>query len=127
MSIFDALTDEQREYLWKMEFSEGKHAVFKKRVYIGAKIEHILNNIKVKHIKDSITTEAIQWTGDNWEEIIEFVKSYDKIREYSDKLEIATPEGNLTASIGDYIIRGIKGEFYPCKPDIFELTYTALK
>ena len=38
-------------------------------------------------------------------------------------LRIRTPEGAMTASPGDWIIRGIKGEFYPCKPDIFEATY----
>jgi hypothetical protein len=37
--------------------------------------------------------------------------------------QIQTLEGTMTASPGDYIIKGIKGEFYPCKPDIFELTY----
>jgi hypothetical protein len=38
-------------------------------------------------------------------------------------LVIPTLEGEHTASIGDYIIRGVKGEFYPCKPDIFMATY----
>jgi hypothetical protein len=38
-------------------------------------------------------------------------------------LKIQTLEGDMIASIGDYIIKGIKGEFYPCKPDIFEQTY----
>ncbi len=44
---------------------------------------------------------------------------------YSDKggLVIKTLEGDHFASIGDYIIQGIKGEIYPCKPDIFEMTY----
>lgn len=37
--------------------------------------------------------------------------------------QIQTLEGTMTASPGDYIIKGIKGEFYPCKSDIFELTY----
>jgi len=36
---------------------------------------------------------------------------------------IPTLEGLMTASIGDYVIRGVKGEFYPCKPDIFAATY----
>jgi hypothetical protein len=40
-----------------------------------------------------------------------------------DGLIIKTLEGNMKASIGDYIIKGISEEFYPCKPDIFELTY----
>lgn len=39
------------------------------------------------------------------------------------QLFITTLEGIMTANIGDYIIRGVKGEFYPCKPDIFEATY----
>lgn len=38
-------------------------------------------------------------------------------------VEIETLEGTMRAEIGDWIIRGIKGEFYPCKPDIFEATY----
>lgn len=41
----------------------------------------------------------------------------------ADCLTIRTLEGRMTASPGDYIIRGVKGEFYPCKPDIFEATY----
>ena len=40
-------------------------------------------------------------------------------------LIIHTLEGNHSALIGDWIIKGVKGEFYPCKPDIFELTYEA--
>lgn len=38
-------------------------------------------------------------------------------------LEIETLEGTMTAKPGDYIIKGVNGEFYPCKPDIFEATY----
>jgi hypothetical protein len=38
-------------------------------------------------------------------------------------VDVFTLEGKMTANIGDYIIRGVKGEIYPCKPDIFELTY----
>jgi hypothetical protein len=38
-------------------------------------------------------------------------------------IDIATAEGTMTADPGDWIIKGVKGEFYPCKPDIFELTY----
>lgn len=42
-------------------------------------------------------------------------------------LHIRTLEGDMTASPGDYIIKGVKGEFYPCKPDIFEATYDVLE
>lgn len=38
-------------------------------------------------------------------------------------IDIVTLEGTMRADIGDYIIRGVQGEFYPCKPDIFEATY----
>lgn len=42
-------------------------------------------------------------------------------------LSIKTLEGTMLAQTGDYIIKGIKGEFYPCKPDIFEQTYSLVK
>ncbi len=41
----------------------------------------------------------------------------------NETLEISTLEGNMVASPGDWIIKGVAGEFYPCKPDIFEQTY----
>jgi hypothetical protein len=41
-------------------------------------------------------------------------------------IEIPTLEGVMRANYGDYIIKGVQGEFYPCKPDIFEATYEAL-
>ncbi len=40
---------------------------------------------------------------------------------------IETDEGDMRAGVGDWIIKGIKGEFYPCKPDIFEATYEAVE
>ena len=43
-----------------------------------------------------------------------------------DRIAIDTLEGTVTASVGDYIIRGVQGEFYPCKPDIFAATYEAV-
>lgn len=42
-------------------------------------------------------------------------------------IQIQTLEGEIDASFGDWIIRGVKGEFYPCKPDIFEMTYEEIK
>lgn len=38
-------------------------------------------------------------------------------------IQINTLEGEMDAYVGDWIIKGVKGEFYPCKPDIFEMTY----
>lgn len=42
------------------------------------------------------------------------------------KIEIETLEGVITASVGDFVIKGVQGEFYPCKPDIFDATYVSV-
>lgn len=76
-----------------------------------------------KYVKRPVVVEAIQWDGKNLCEICKFVgKSPDELFR-SGKLCIETLEGEHLASIGDYIIKGVAGEFYPCKPDIFEVTY----
>lgn len=83
-----------------------------------------------KYRKKPVVIEAIQWTGDNYNEICRFTgMKLGRTRitfspeGTSDQLIILTLEGDHRANIGDYIIRGIKGEFYPCKPDIFVATY----
>ena len=65
------------------------------------------------------------WTGTNYDEICEFIGYFPVLACWNSKPYIAihTLEGDHYAFIGDWIIRGIKGEFYPCKPDIFEKTY----
>ena len=78
--------------------------------------------------KKPVIIEAIQWTGNNrnLEAIRQFMKPNYPARGTEtrpDCLIIHTLEGDHRADIGDWIIRGIKGEFYPCKPDIFEQTY----
>ncbi|MGT2812194.1 hypothetical protein [Streptococcus minor] len=74
--------------------------------------------------KKPILIEAAKWTGENVKEIMEFMGiphiSYEIP---SGKLSVVTPEGVMTAKKGDYIIKGVRGELYPCKPDIFEQTY----
>ncbi len=78
-----------------------------------------------KYRKKPVEVEAVQWIGDNYYEIERFVGgdvSY-KYPAEEKNLTIATLEGNITASNGDFIIKGVKGEFYPCKPDIFYETY----
>jgi hypothetical protein len=77
-----------------------------------------------KYRKKPVIIDAIQYTGKNRDEIL--VKlGMDSIGEdfISNDLIIETLEGDMKDSVGDYIIKGIKGEFYPCKSDIFELTY----
>lgn len=65
--------------------------------------------------------EAILWNRANPEAIVAFCGSACYFE--GPELFITTLEGNHHASPGDYIIKGIKGEFYPCKPDIFEKSY----
>lgn len=72
--------------------------------------------------KKPVIITAMQYTGKNPNDILKF--AYDNAYiDLDGKLMIKTLEGEYTASVGDYIIRGIKGEFYPCKPDIFYNTY----
>lgn len=71
--------------------------------------------------KKPVEVEAVQWTGENLEEIREFCG--DKLQFVFSSIYINTLEGSHRVSLGDYVIKGVKGEFYPCKPDIFETTY----
>ena len=76
--------------------------------------------------KKPVEIQALQWTGENQGELYQFVPGHLRIEE-PDGLYIVTLEGNHKVTIGDFIIRGVKGEFYPCKPDIFEMTYEEVK
>jgi hypothetical protein len=75
----------------------------------------------VKYRKKPVVVEAIQYNGENKVETQLFMNMY--LDEVYKRLRIPTYEGYVFASVGDYIIKGVKGEFYPCKPDIFEKTY----
>lgn len=74
-----------------------------------------------KYCKKPVEIEAIQWNGTNESEIKTFVGDAAKFT--TTLLTIKTLEGIMIAQVGDFIIRGVDGEFYPCKPDIFEKTY----
>lgn len=76
----------------------------------------------MKYRKKPVVIEALQYTGDNADEIIKFTKGLVQVG-VGKSLIIPTLEGDHIASVGDYIIKGVNGEFYPCKPDIFEQTY----
>ena len=90
----------------------------------------------MKYRKKPVEIEAIQFDGKNELEIKEFVGDsliVDLIRPPQNtekgiipkrvELTIKTLEGDMKVNIGDYVIKGVKGEFYPCKPDIFEMSY----
>jgi len=76
-----------------------------------------------------VIKEAMRYTneGNNFFEICEFVKegmrAIAKDSFNNDAITIKTLEGDMLALVGDWIIKGVRGEFYPCKPDIFEKTY----
>jgi len=94
----------------------------------------------MKFRKKPVIIDAIKFTGEksNVKEILEFMGqkvdtsccdlASQRFDEYCDEIKkngivIHTLEGDMTANLGDYIIKGVNGEFYPCKPDIFEKTY----
>lgn len=78
--------------------------------------------------KKPVVVSAVQFDGNyrcldifSINEVKDFIMGLDY--KGNDCIKIPTLEGLMTAYIGDYIIRGVKGEYYPCKPDIFEATY----
>lgn len=90
------------------------------------------------YTKRPVTIEAIEFTGDNELAIMNFVGKQLSVSKPPHRMEhdrdipnegysilIPTLEGDMLAIRGDYIIKGVKGEFYPCKPDVFSLTYAA--
>ena len=76
-----------------------------------------------KYRKKPVEIEAVQWDGTNKVEIQQFMSRYLDENTIYHHLIIPTLEGDHIASKGDYIIKGVHGEFYPCKPDIFAETY----
>lgn len=86
----------------------------------------------MKYRKKSVVIEAFKWTGGPDQEddpvwIVEAIKKGEVWFKYIGTPDVQccidTLEGTMAASVGDYIIKGVKGEIYPCKPDIFEATY----
>lgn len=90
------------------------------------------NGDQMKFRKKPVEVEAINWTGKNLDEVLDFCEgsaTYEAMSSGGGSIVIETLESSKelktrhSASIGDWIIKGVKGEFYPCKPDIFEQTY----
>jgi hypothetical protein len=78
-----------------------------------------------KFRKKPVEIEAIEWDGDQGETLkaISLMGNGQHWRIEGDDLIIITLEGEMRASPGDYVIRGVQGGLYPCKPDIFATTY----
>lgn len=77
----------------------------------------------MKYVKKAVIVEALPWTGDNVDQLAEFMGELFLIVGQDEKIRIDTLEGPIWASLGDFIIKGLQGEYYPCKPDIFAMTY----
>jgi hypothetical protein len=104
-----------------------------------------------KYRKKPVVIEAMQWRipfgshpshdqalGAGWDRAKEIAqwcggkrirddKTGQQLKTYYWSIEIPTLEGVMRASLGDFIIKGVNGEFYPCKPDIFAKTYEAVE
>ena len=85
----------------------------------------------MKFRKKPVVIDAIQWDG-NDNEVIDFITAEDVDRDVTinfapggaiEEITVHTLEGDHHVSYGDFIIKGVKGEVYACKPDIFEMTY----
>ena len=74
-------------------------------------------------VLDGHTVEVARWLTANG---VTFHADTHPTDAAQDVLHIETLEGTMRAEPGDYVIRGVKGEFYPCKPDVFEATYEAV-
>jgi hypothetical protein len=79
--------------------------------------------------KPELKFQALIWDGENLQEVKDFLgdsfDSHEAVRclNGASTVRIKTLEGIMTAQRGDYIVRGFKGEFYPCTPSVFELKY----
>ena len=73
--------------------------------------------------KKPVVIEARKYTRRNFREIFDFIGGCAYVREIGGNLIVETSEENITALPGDWIIKGVKGELYTCKPDIFAATY----
>lgn len=91
-----------------------------------------------KFRKKPIEVEAVQWTGENTSDVIDWVLAtgsrsarWHEAEKFQkggrEHIAIDTLEGTMRAEFGDWIIRGVQGEHYPCKPDIFAATYEAVE
>lgn len=79
----------------------------------------------MKFRKKPVVIDAVQYVGDenSWNAIVQMGCPTDQHDTDEESFRIPTLEGDMRVSLNDWVIKGVKGEFYPCKPDIFEATY----
>lgn len=98
-------------------------------LYTGGLCGSVLNNMEkeeMKFRKKPVVIESVQYLGNNGDEIQAFVENGLAFLGEG-KIGIRTLEGTMEIQLCDWVIKGVKGEFYPCKPDIFEATYEAVE
>ena len=84
----------------------------------------------MKYRKKPGVIDAVQWTGANVDEVLGFILAAGSARRHPSSPQsifLDTLEGTMRADAGDWIIRGVKGEFYPIKDEIFRATYEAVE
>ncbi|WIA96438.1 hypothetical protein [Curtobacterium sp. MCBA15_004] len=89
----------------------------KKPVEIEAMQTALIDPLVAAKDREEQNRLVARWISNEGGEVVDFGRNF---------IEIETLEGVMTASPGDWVIRGVQGEFYPCKPDIFAETYEAV-
>lgn len=85
-----------------------------------------------KFRKKPVIIEGFQFTKENGADVIDWIRSngnaanWNHLSHDEQSIDIVTLEGVMTANLNDIIIKGVQGEMYPCKPDIFSSTYEAV-
>lgn len=89
-------------------------AQYRKKPVVIEAVQLTIENVKNDNITNFLSDKFTGYINEN--------KNLEEVVTYIDTLE-----GRMKVSTNDYIIKGVQGEFYPCKPDIFELTYEIVK
>lgn len=76
-----------------------------------------------KYVKKPIPVDCLKWTGSNVDAMAEFVGGFAKELTQGESFEVDTNTGMARCEVGDWVIKGVKGELYPCPKDVFEASY----
>lgn len=77
----------------------------------------------MRYIHKSTYVDAIQWKGDNFEEVKEFAGELVVYDEETHMLQTRLLDGDLSVEVGKYLIKGVDGQFYPCNEEVFLASY----
>lgn len=110
--VLDVLIDNGVE----IKLSDGKTWWLRSDQYV------VDGTIGARYKKKPVEVEAVQFLANNFLDVVKFTN--DTAHSFVDNTcIIPTLEGEHIATVGDFIVKGVKGEFYPCKPDVFAATY----